>query len=232
MARNRTLGIIEPNLIVLAGLKQIFSESGFEVVLESESLTELWKFSPPAPKIDALLIDVEQDAYPTEAEIARLRAEFPDCRIVLMANSSEHANVAHALRHGLDGLILKTCCIEALAKTLELAVLGERVFPADALRPLSILKDDLASCRQIDDNVVYNLSTREIEVLKCLSKGRANKEIARDLGISEATVKVHVKAILRKSHARNRTEAALWATSVGIGEERRSEQERQIRSLP
>lgn len=217
MAMKFTLGIVEPSSIVLAGLKQIFSESGFEIVLEIKSLAELWKLSPPAGRIDALLLDVEQHSYPTEAEVARLRAEFPDCRIVLMAESSEHANISHALRHELDGLILKTCRIEALAKSLELAVLGERVFPAAALRPLSTFKDDFPPCGPIDDKVIYNLSAREVEVLKGLSKGRANKEIARHLGISEATVKVHVKAILRKSHARNRTEAALWATSVGIG---------------
>lgn len=60
-----------------------------------------------------------------------------------------------------------------------------------------------------------NLSSREIEVLMSLSRGNSNKEIARKLEISDATVKVHVKAILRKLRIKNRTEAALWATSAG-----------------
>lgn len=218
MSKVWELGIIEPSDLVLEGLKRIFSKSGFKISLECKSLGELWDLTPPVPRIDALLIDVAQHAYPGEAEVARLRAEFPGSRIVLMAESSEYANVAHSLRHGLDGLILKTCCVEAIVKSLELVLLGERVFPADALRPLSIVADERSSRSSMNDKVIYNLSARELEVLKDLSKGSANKEIARHLGISEATVKVHVKAILRKSNARNRTEAALWATGIGVAE--------------
>lgn len=218
MSKDWELGIIEPNELVLEGLKQIFSRSGFKISLECKSLGEICEITPPVPRIEALLIDVAQHAYPSEAEISRLRAEFPECRIVVMVESSEYANVPHSVRHGLDGLILKTCRVEAIVKSLELVLLGERFFPADALRPLSIVTDERSSPSSINHKVIYNLSAREMEVLKDLSKGRANKEIARHLGISEATVKVHVKAILRKSSARNRTEAALWATGIGLGE--------------
>jgi two-component system nitrate/nitrite response regulator NarL len=63
------------------------------------------------------------------------------------------------------------------------------------------------------------LSGREVEVIRCLSQGKSNKFIARQWGISEATVKVHVKAILRKIHLSNRTEAALWARDHGLSVE-------------
>jgi two-component system, NarL family, nitrate/nitrite response regulator NarL len=64
----------------------------------------------------------------------------------------------------------------------------------------------------------YGLSLRELGVLDRLREGRSNKEIARDLGITEATVKVHVKAILRKARMRNRTQVAMWASRMGVGQ--------------
>ncbi len=210
------LGIVEPNYLALEGLKRIFIEPAFNIAFECRSIEEIWELRPTAAKIAALLIDVEQQEYPCREEIARLRDEFQECRIVLMADSSDCVNTARAIDSGLDGLVLKSRCVEAIVKSLELAMLGERVFPVEALRPPSDRSEEQPCHRAIQDNVTYNMSSREIEVLKILSKGRANKEIARHLGISEATVKVHVKAILRKSQMRNRTEAALWATGVGL----------------
>jgi DNA-binding NarL/FixJ family response regulator len=64
----------------------------------------------------------------------------------------------------------------------------------------------------------FGLSLRELGVLERLQEGSSNKEIARDLGITEATVKVHVKAILRKARVRNRTQVAMWASKFGVGQ--------------
>ncbi len=218
MSKPWEIGIVESNYLVLEGLKRIFSNSAFKVVFECRSVGEIWKLDPPAEKIAGLLIDVDQEEYPSDEVIARLRSEFPESRIILMAESSDQVNVAHAIEGGLDGLVLKSRRVETIVKSLELALLGERVFPVEVLHPPSARPEDRSCHRAIQANVIYKLSDREIEVLKSLSKGRANKEIARHLGISEATVKVHVKAILRKSRARNRTEAALWATGVGLAE--------------
>jgi two-component system nitrate/nitrite response regulator NarL len=99
---------------------------------------------------------------------------------------------------------------------LDLIVLGEHVFPSqtlDLLRTGRFLEEP-AKLSVCDQTKV--LSAREVEVLNCLSVGSANKVIARQFGITEATVKVHVKAILRKIQVKNRTEAAIWARSHGI----------------
>ncbi len=216
MSKHLEIGIVESNYLVLEGLKRIFSESAFKVAFECRSVEEIWELDPPAENIAGLLIDVGQEEYPCDEDIARLRGEFPESRIILMAESSDQVNVAHAIDSGLDGLVLKSRCVEAIVKSLELAMLGERVFPVEAMRPPSASSEEQSCHRAIQENGTYNMSSREIEVLKSLSKGLANKEIARHLGIMEPTVKVHVKAILRKSRTRNRTEAALWATGVGL----------------
>lgn len=216
MGTSRELGIVEPNGIVRAGLKQILSTADFRVSLEYGSIEEVWNCPRPVPKVAALLINVERESYPSDPDIARLRAEFPEGRIVLLVDSSAYANAAYAIRHGIDGLIFKTSRIEAIVKAVELAVLGERVFPAAALQALSTATEGALSTRQTRDKAVASMSAREIEVLKDLCSGSPNKVIARNLGISEATVKVHVKAILRKSRAKNRTEAALWGAGLGL----------------
>ena len=127
--------------------------------------------------------------------------------------------MVQAFQAGLDGLCLTAMNREALIKALELVMLGE-TFIASALA-LS-LWDEASRQRQArpDGAVVVDpaaaaiagkLSGRETQILSHLTLGASNKHIARELGVAEATVKVHVKAILRKVKAANRTQAAMWA---------------------
>lgn len=215
MEKRCSLGVVEPNDIVLAGIRAAFRVSDFDIALECRSLDEIWSLGDASTKLEALLIDVEESAYPSEADVTRLRSEVPGVRIILLADSDEHANVGYALRHGMDGLVLKTCQPRAIRTSVELALLGERVFPADALSRTRASSQGILEARSAHETVV-ELTVREKEVLTRLSMGRANKEIARDLDLSDATVKVHVKSILRKSQKRNRTEAALWAREIGL----------------
>ena len=97
-------------------------------------------------------------------------------------------------------------------------MLGESVFPAAALGLLG--QPDVDQGTEISHNVdevsPRGLSARETVILRCLMQGDSNKLIARRFDITEATVKVHVKAILRKIHAKNRTQAAIWAAAIFV----------------
>jgi two-component system nitrate/nitrite response regulator NarL len=122
-----------------------------------------------------------------------------------------------ALQCEADGLLLSDVAPDVLIKSLELTLLGERLFPASAIQRIceaSILRPQACDMQDADSI----LSTREVEVLRHLMAGQANKVIARDCGITESTVKVHVKAILRKIQAANRTQAAVWARRHGISD--------------
>jgi two-component system nitrate/nitrite response regulator NarL len=105
----------------------------------------------------------------------------------------------------------------ALLKALELVMLGETFLPASV--SVELLKQELrpqlcdgraAPAPEIAEGM-GKLSKREAQILHCLTQGASNKLIARDLGVAEATVKVHIKAILRKVKVANRTQAAMWA---------------------
>ena len=93
---------------------------------------------------------------------------------------------------------------------------GEKVFPSKlaALIPdlISKLGNPRASKGELEDS---RLSDRELDILRCLTNGQTNKVIAKNLNIAESTVKVHVKRILQKIHASNRTQAALWGAARG-----------------
>jgi two-component system nitrate/nitrite response regulator NarL len=95
-------------------------------------------------------------------------------------------------------------------------MLGEMVFP-------SALATALPQCApkrpKLNARLRGNLTPRELDILKCLTDGASNKLIARDLGITESTVKIHMKSLIRKIGAQNRTQAALWAIESGFGKE-------------
>jgi two-component system nitrate/nitrite response regulator NarL len=216
MGRSSTLAVIEPSYILRAGLKRIFARSSFRIEYETASLAEFWDIVPAGTGLAAILIDLHQQAETLEEDLDRLRSAFPEARIVLMADSDPDKWWERAVSVGADGLLLKTSRGEAIVKSMELVQLGERVFPAEPFIKRRDKGTQQTLPQRSDDRVISNLSMREIEVLKELSDGSANKAIARRLGISEATVKVHVKAILRKTRARNRTEAAVWAKARGL----------------
>ena len=118
-------------------------------------------------------------------------------------------DVRAAMGGGADFLI-KNVSPEALIQSLQLVMLGEKVFPTNLA---SMLLDMTAVSPQ---HSIRGLSPREQEILQALVTGASNKMIAYKLGITEATVKVHLKTLLRKIDVNNRTQAAIWAMNNGF----------------
>lgn len=147
---------------------------------------------------------------------ARLARRFPAARLVLLAEDGRLEDVARGFGAGIDGYVVRTTPCEAMAEAVKLVLMGEKYMPATAF-------DDIASLRATGTGAVWQaggggcrLSEREVEILACLAQGEPNKRIAWHLDIAEATVKVHIKAILRKLSLTNRTQAAIWALGHGL----------------
>jgi two-component system nitrate/nitrite response regulator NarL len=153
--------------------------------------------------------------------VERIKAECPNARVVMLANEIAPADLIRASRAGLDGFCSAAMSRDALIGALDLVMLGEKFLSAKQCLPVlqgmssghpAVLQPSAAPTGvNPSDKVLRTLSSREVEILQCLTKGSSNKQIARELGLADATVKVHVKAILRKVRLENRTQAAIWA---------------------
>lgn len=217
--------LIEPNLLFREGLNHILERTRFRVVLRADTVADL-RIPAQANKAPALfLMHTDHSVDAAISDIARLKSTYADCRVVCSERSYRPEDVIELLRAGADGVLLRTISADTFVKSLELVMLGERVIPAAAMS-LGALQSEAApappepaqpepeqAAQSPQTHKGYHLSERELAILRCLLLGEANKIIALKLDIAEATVKVHVKAILRKIRVQNRTQAAIWALS-------------------
>ncbi|MGK7867635.1 LuxR C-terminal-related transcriptional regulator [Falsiroseomonas sp. E2-1-a20] len=222
MQENGRVALVGSFPLVLEGLKHILAEAGFFVCLCAKTLDEILgeeiEFEP-----DLLLAALPSgELHEHSAKLFKIRAGYPKVKFVFLVDAiaEEDPMLAWPL---IDGLILRTIEVKALIKAIEVVLLGERVV-SGVCREAKIAAHPFAAEPQAGTAFQLRqpspretqLSPREMQVLCHLSGGNSNKLIARQIGISEATVKAHMKAILRKLSARNRTEAAVWAKSHGL----------------
>lgn len=198
------------------GLTNILSREGFNVVAAGETIEEL---VPLAPATDFLVIF---DCFALSSQpglVATCREEMPGARIVVVSDQFDLKTMIDCLYFGVAGYIVKSTKSVRMIAALRLVALGERVVPSAFVDKIGGSGIEQALNADADQEIEdAKLSPRELDVLCCLMAGYPNKLIARKLDVCEATVKVHVKAILRKLNVRNRTQAALWANSHGINE--------------
>jgi len=201
------------------GLKGLLAGSGFSPVGEASTLAEAHRLLCEAPAEDQraqiLLMDFEGRFNGDEGELLRaIRGVQPAIRVIVLGDAVSFGPLSQTCPTGIDGYLLKDMSAAALMRSLHLIVLGQRIFPSDA--PPAMPGPTSAREAAISAHAASGLSAREAQVLQLLIVGSSNKAIARDLTISHETVKVHIKALLRKLNARNRTQAALWAIAHGV----------------
>ena len=197
--------LIEPNRLFREGIKHLLAGSPFRLTSEYASIEQAVTANVQSCKL--VIVDYPVDADET---LADLRAGFPKSRIVVLASELSADRLKAAMGAGADGYLLKDVSPEALIQSLQLVMLGEKVFPTNLA---AMLLDMTAAGPQ---HSVRGLSPREQEILQALVTGASNKMIANKLGITEATVKVHLKTLLRKIDVHNRTQAAIWAMNNGF----------------
>lgn len=216
------------------GLKCILSGTRYRVVSDGA-----WNKPVPANRSlksreVLLLVGASQDLVELARNVRRLKHGHPRARIVLLGDECNHDAVASAVRAGAHGYLVKTISSSTLLKSLDLIMLGERIVPSEFLQhvcehlmlhetgndaaALPIPERQASQAGGTDRPALNELfhrpfSEREDAVLSCLLGGELNKSIARRFDIAEATVKVHIKAILRKINVKNRTQAAMWAAT-------------------
>ena len=197
------------------GLKSLLNGSQFEVVGEADDVGQADPGLPPEASPDIVLLDLPSEAEHAAEDLAHLHAVLPNAQIVVLTETLSAQTLAACLAAGAHGYLIKDISVDALLQSLRLVMLGEKVFPTHLA---ALLVNGMAGIapRRISSANDYGLSERAVQILQCLVLGESNKMIANRLGITEATVKVHIKSLLPKIGANNRTQAAIWALNNGL----------------
>jgi two-component system, NarL family, nitrate/nitrite response regulator NarL len=218
--REQTIvSVLSHNEIVREGLRRILTDQGFAVIQTVAEAHELNLSGEAGPVAELIIVDA--NAF-SEGVLSceQVRARHPDLRIVLMVDEYDIDHIAKAFATGaVDGYLVKTIPCEPLGAALRLVSMGEKIMPSQLVESFTDSSHRLLPMTWDINCGGLNLSNREVEILRCLLDGDANKVISRRLHITDATVKVHIKAILRKLRVKNRTQAAIWAVSRGLGRE-------------
>lgn len=213
--------LVEPNTLLREGLRRILAETAYDPVALSSHMSDAVAGWGADGQAFLLILDAARDHQEACRQVQQLKERHLSARVVLLVDEYDLVEVFAAFQAGADAYLMKSISCEVLIKTLDLVMLGETIFPSavlDLLREQVLQKTDGSEVQETskpgEDNLpAKGLSVRETVILRCLMDGDSNKLIARKFDITEATVKVHVKAILRKIHAKNRTQAAIWAAS-------------------
>lgn len=212
-AETFTLLLIDDHPMLRNGLKQLIAlDERLQVVAEAgngaQGVALAQQHDP-----DLILLDLNMPGLNGLDTLTRLREAPLSGRVVVFSVSDEEEDVVSALQRGADGYLLKDMEPEALLKALHQAAAGQIVL-SEALTPMLVTR--LRDARPARPRDITQLTRREREILQLISDGMTNKAIARKLTISESTVKVHVKYLLKKMNLKSRLEAAVWALQHGL----------------
>lgn len=155
------------------------------------------------------------DALPALQEVA------PHARILMLTISEDAGDLATALRRGAAGYLLKTIEGDALISAIQRAMDGDSVVAPEMMSKLvaayrGATGESTAPPVAMAETPISSLSPRELDILRGITRGASNKEIAREHGIAETTVKIHVQHVLRKLDVSSRVHAAVIATENGV----------------
>lgn len=201
--------LVEESRLFREGLCRILAGTPYEIVYEASSIEMAFALIEQGAQTELVLLDLAADEALASAWILRLRTMLPAARIVVLSGDVSLRKLTFALEVGCYAYLLKDISPEALVQSLRLIMLGEKVFPTNLAQLL--LNGHLCPDQNATQLSGRNLSQREQQILRCLINGDSNKVIALRLHITESTVKVHLKGILRKIQVANRTQAAIWA---------------------
>lgn len=212
--------IIDDHALFRGGLKELLERRGIAVVGTTGDGEEGCRLAEKLQP-DVILLDVRMPGMGGLAVLERLNASGVDAPVLMLTTSTEDKDLIAAVRGGAKGYLLKDLEPDELISALGKIMAGECAIAPEMTGVLARVVHGDEPLAESGPGF-SELTPREMEILDHLAEGQSNKEIARELGISNGTVKLHVRAILRKLQVRSRVEAAVLAVEKRIGPRRRS----------
>ena len=208
--------VVDDHAVVRRGLRDFLgTESDLEVVGEAEggpqALDLLGRLDSEGRLPNVVVMDLQMAPMDGIEVTRRIRARYDHVEVVALTSFGEKERVHSALEAGASAYLLKDSDADEVLAAVRAARRGELHLGAPVARRLT---EALRSASRQKPRA--ELTTRELEVLRLVGAGKANKEIAAELSISERTARTHVSNILSKLHLGSRTQAALWAVREGL----------------
>lgn len=203
--------LVDDHPLLRKGLKQLIAmEDDMTVVAEASNGPDALLLAAEHDP-DLIVLDLNMQGMDGIETLKRLRDSGVTSRIIMLTVSDADDDVVAAITNGADGYLLKDMEPELLLEQIHRAVTGKMVL-SEAIT--EILATALRQPTQSTTSQLSSLTNREHEILSLIAKGMSNKVIARELDISDGTVKVHVKHLLKKLGLRSRVEAAVWMVNL------------------
>jgi DNA-binding NarL/FixJ family response regulator len=208
--------ICDDQEVVCQGLKAILSTSdNLQVIGIANNGVEALELLEKN-KVDVVLMDLKMPVMNGIHATKAIKEKYPEIKILVLTTYDADAWLFDAIRNGADGYLLKDTSREALMQAIEEIVGGNT--PVDSKVAGKLFKQLSKQAMPGDSTLGENLSDREKEILKLITQGMANAEIAQTLFLSEGTVRNYVSAILEKLDVDDRTQAAVLALRYGLVE--------------
>ena len=182
------------------------------VVIEADTVAALLEAAEEHPDAELLLLDLNMPGAHGFSALVQMRAHYPSLPVVIISASEEPAVIRRSIAHGAAGFVPKSSAVSEMVEALGAVLEGDVWVPdsADVDSPaLDAPEADVASR-------LASLTPQQFRVLTMLSAGLLNKQIAWELGVSEATVKAHMTAIMQKLGATNRTQAVVLSQRLAL----------------
>jgi len=233
--------VIEERALLREGITSLLHDTAYKIVASVASVAEIPKLKLPSGPQMLAILGLRDEPSETLQAVRSLREVIPDGKIVAIGERYGRLDFGEIFECGADGIVFNVGSGEGLLKVFDLTFLGQQVVILDSTARSKPHREEAQPIvpfdrvtitapkserengsmtttirRSLAVGLTAHLSDREQQVLLCVARGETNKTIARSCSITEATVKAHVKAILRKIALRNRTQAALWAVEKGL----------------
>jgi two-component system, NarL family, response regulator LiaR len=204
--------ITDDHKVVRRGLRGFLElDPALEVVGEASNGEEALRLAQRLEP-DVVLMDLLMPLMDGIDATREIRRELPDVEVVALTSVLEDASVTGAIRAGAIGYLLKTTDADELCEAIKAAAAGQvRLAPEAAARLMREVR-----APENPEALTEPLTEREAEVLELIARGKANKQIARELFVAMSTVKTHVNNLYRKLNVSSRTQAALYAARIGL----------------
>jgi DNA-binding NarL/FixJ family response regulator len=211
--------VVDDHPLVRDAMAELVTHLGGSVdVLQAPDCASALALARVHPDLDLVLLDLNLPGLRGIPALQRFRSEHPSAPIVVVSASRDHETVAQVIRQGAVGFIPKSSGRDTIVNALRLVLAGSVYVPPEAALPEDPQDAPMRSGPQgrSTSAAELGLTPRQAQVLALLMKGRANKEICRDLGLAERTVKAHLTAVLNVLKATSRTQAVIAANRLGL----------------